>query len=297
MIGIDKIVSIGHLPSFQVENVWEILENITEDSELIAPEYKSYIPASSLRRYSPILRFSLTAALSIQQSLGDIKFDAISIGTGLGCLVDTEKFLQQVLTTKSTTLSPTSFIHSTHNTIGGAISMALQHRGYNMTHTQKYLSFEWALLDGMMKIKEGNKNVLIGGADEYIPLLQKVRSTLIESDSPLSSGATFLNLQESSDVYIKDLSISYQNNEQDLKLFLQVNEISEEEIDLILYAKNCPIHLNKQSFLPYTGIHQCSVGFAYHMAVDAIRHQGKKMILVINDQSAKATSFGLIVEG
>ncbi len=295
MIGIEHIESIGHQASFKVENVWSALEPLQTESLFIAPEYKNYIPTGSLRRFSHILRFSMTAALAIQEAIGQKPFDAISIGTGLGCLVDTEKFLQQVVNSKGETLSPTSFIQSTHNTIGGAISMALKNHSYNMTHTQKYLSFEWALLDAMMKMNEGAQNVLVGGSDENIPFLAKLQPDLIKTDFPLTSGTTFLNLVPESDVYLKDLTISYGDKNQALNAFLENNNLTQKDIDLVLYANNGLPGIESIQFLSYTGNHQCNVGFAFHLAVDAIRFQGNKTILIINDQQKVGTSFSLVV--
>jgi 3-oxoacyl-[acyl-carrier-protein] synthase II len=68
---------------------------------------------------------------------------------------------------RSHLLNPTPFINSTHNTIAGAISLAIKCHGYNATFTHRGFSFESALIDAMM-IAEDNPgaNILAGSFDE-----------------------------------------------------------------------------------------------------------------------------------
>jgi 3-oxoacyl-[acyl-carrier-protein] synthase II len=64
-------------------------------------------------------------------------------------------------------LNPTSFIQSTHNTVGAQIALLVKCYGYNNTFAHRGFSFENALLDGIMLLKDKEvKNVLVGVADE-----------------------------------------------------------------------------------------------------------------------------------
>lgn len=93
--------------------------------------------------------------------------DAIITGTGMGCQVDTEKFLNSMIENNEGLLAPTSFIQSTHNTVGGAIALSKQNHNYNLTYVHRTFSFESALMDSILTINEGRaKNVLLGGFDE-----------------------------------------------------------------------------------------------------------------------------------
>ena len=94
------------------------------------------------------------------------KIGGIITATGLGCLVDTEKFLNNLLDNEERMLNPTPFIQSTFNTIGAQIALIHQIHAYNMTYVHRGLSFESALLDAMMKIEEGSENILVGAMDE-----------------------------------------------------------------------------------------------------------------------------------
>ena len=70
--------------------------------------------------------------------------------TGLGCLEDTEKFLSSIYTNEEKLLNPTPFIQSTHNTVAGAIALAIKCHGYNATYTHRGFSFESALEDALI---------------------------------------------------------------------------------------------------------------------------------------------------
>src|SRR5690606_23697214 len=94
--------------------------------------------------------------------------DAIITGTGQGCKQDTEKFLEEMLEQEENLLSPTSFIQSTHNTVGGHIALNLKCNSYNVTYTQNSGSLESALIDAQLLFREFPKGikVLAGGVDE-----------------------------------------------------------------------------------------------------------------------------------
>jgi 3-oxoacyl-[acyl-carrier-protein] synthase II len=193
MYYINAISTISHQDSFRNTNLFRDMVVLDSEAELIAPNYKEMISGGALRRLSPILRMGLATSIDCKNQVGS-DFDSIVVGTALGCLKDTEKFLVTFNSFSGEFLPPTSFIQSTHNTIGGQISLALKNHSYNMTHTQNNLSFEVSLLDAMMCVDEGKTNVLVGSADETVPFLEKVQPDLIPSGYPLSSCASFFAL-------------------------------------------------------------------------------------------------------
>lgn len=289
MAVIKSIVSIGHQDSFQKHNLWEEIKALEPDSEIVAPDYKSFIAPASLRRFSPVLRMALTSA-QVCQNETEIPFDSISVGTSLGCLKDTEKFLQTFITTTGDTLSPTAFIQSTHNTIAGAISMALSNHSYNMTHTQNSLSFETALIDGLLCIQEGKNNVLVGAADEAIDFLDLLKPEVIQTDLQFTSGATFLAIQPerpTSGKRIIDCSVNFnnENTEESISTFLTKNNIAISDVELVLFSGGIPdsIGTKQINYEQYTGLYYSSSAFAVHLANDYNLTEGKS-VLIVNHQ-------------
>ena len=147
----------------------ELLLPIADDGWFSAqkPNFSKYFEAKKARRTSKILKMGLVAAYD---ALGDDRtnLQGIIVGTGLGCVGDSGKFLTSLITYNETLLSPTSFIQSTHNTIAGSIALNLKIHQYNLTYSERIFSFEWSLLDALMQINESEDNLrfLVGSADE-----------------------------------------------------------------------------------------------------------------------------------
>lgn len=133
----------------------------------IEPDYKEFIDPKQIRRMSRIIRMGVAAAMECLQEAEIKTPDAIITGTAYGCLEDTNTFLTKMVEFNEELLTPTSFIQSTHNTIGAQISLMLQCNNYNNAFVHRGLSFESALLDGMLLLKEGEADsVLVGAIDE-----------------------------------------------------------------------------------------------------------------------------------
>lgn len=133
----------------------------------IEPDYKDFIDPKQIRRMSRIIRMGVAAAMECLHEAGVKVPDAIVTGTAYGCLEDTNSFLSKMVEFKEELLTPTAFIQSTHNTIGAQIGLLLQCNNYNNAFVHRGFSFESALLDGMMLLKEKDAtNVLVGAIDE-----------------------------------------------------------------------------------------------------------------------------------
>ena len=133
----------------------------------VEPDYKELIDVKLIRRMSRIIRMGVAAAMECLQEAGVAKPDAIITGTAYGCMEDTGLFLTKMVEYKEELLTPTAFIQSTHNTIGAQIGLILQCNNYNNAFVHRGFSFESALLDGIMLLKEKEAaNVLVGAIDE-----------------------------------------------------------------------------------------------------------------------------------
>jgi len=114
---------------------------------------------------SRVVKMGVATALCCVDRAGGVQPNAIITATSLGCLTDTEKFLD-TLTVNELQLNPTPFIQSTFNTAGAQIALMLGNQGYNNTYVHRGFSFESALLDAMMQVGEGATYILAGCFDE-----------------------------------------------------------------------------------------------------------------------------------
>lgn len=160
------------------------------------PDYKTWITdAGQRRRMSRIVKMGVTAGLQCLSNV-DVQPDAIITATGLGCLADTEKFLQSIGAQNEELLSPTPFIQSTFNTIGAQIALLSGNKAYNSTYVHRAFSFESALLDGMMQLQSGDaQNVLVGAVDELTPTVFHIMRRMgAWRKYPAGEGASFFLL-------------------------------------------------------------------------------------------------------
>jgi len=292
--------TISHQNTFEKKGFSASISALNNLSELIQPNYKDYIESSMLRRMSGIIRMSICCALDCIKQSAIKEPEAIIVGTGLGCLFDTENFLNNMLTANDNLISPTSFIQSTHNTIAGQLSILLKNHNYNMTHTQNSLSFERAIQDGMLCLDEGKGSVLVGAADEHTKILDDISKKLDYTGLHLTSGASFFMISKNKNVntnvkiaataaYRGAISIN-----DTITDFFTENEITSDTIDLILYSsidvslkKNLHAFFNETLLLDYQkycGIYFSNSAFAVHLAID-ILEQKKVKFEFITDES------------
>lgn len=148
-------------------------------SQNIAPDYRQFVSVMESRRMGKILKRAIATSQQAVEEAGGNSVDAVVTGTGMGCIESTELFLESLCHEGEQLLKPTHFMQSTHNTIGSAIGTRMGCHGYNVTYTQKELSFDSALYDALLQIRNGSSHrVLVGGHDEltptYFELLSKI---------------------------------------------------------------------------------------------------------------------------
>ena len=142
-------------------------EYVSNILNMIEPDYKNIIDPKQMRRMSRIVRTGLAAAKDCLKEAGTENVDAIITGTAYGCMEDSETFLKKIVEQDEEMLSPTSFIQSTHNTVGAQIALSLKCHNYNNTFVHRGFSFEHALIDSLLLFNEDKAdNILAGSADE-----------------------------------------------------------------------------------------------------------------------------------
>ena len=134
------------------------------------PDFKAYIPPLEARRMGKLLKRAIVTSQQALSGAGIEEPDAIVTGTGLGCIENTEYFLDSLCNEGEQLLKPTYFMQSTHNTIGSQVASRLHCHGYNITYAHKEISFDSALHDAFVQIGLGHiENALVGGHDELTP--------------------------------------------------------------------------------------------------------------------------------
>lgn len=155
-------------PTFEAGYFFDAITSYTQNPvPALDPDYKAFIPALQLRRMNKSMRMAIFAAKLAMQQAGITAVDAVITGSGLGCLRDSERFVEALRTEEGQALNPTPFIQSTHNMAAAALALSLGCKGYNMTYVNNANSFESALLDSMVYLMEHpHETVLLGGVDE-----------------------------------------------------------------------------------------------------------------------------------
>ncbi|ALU25616.1 beta-ketoacyl synthase N-terminal-like domain-containing protein [Myroides odoratimimus] len=218
------------------------------------PSYRDLIPAGMIRRMAKGVKMGIFASHTALEEANIAIPDAVITGTGLGCLIDSEKFLSTMLENNESYLTPTSFIQSTHNTVGGQIALKLQCMGYNFTYVHQNTSFESALLDGILQIQSGElNNALIGGVDEigditmgFFQLAKKINTPeeVFSKGVNYGEGATFLVLdnkqteQSYAEVVDTDICNRIDSVQDFIESFLSRNNLTTAQIDVLVLGSN-----------------------------------------------------------
>ncbi|MBS1772891.1 MAG: beta-ketoacyl synthase chain length factor [Bacteroidetes bacterium] len=211
------------------------------------PDYSGYIAPMQLRRMSKAVRIGIGASKMCMENAGIEKPDAISIGTAMGCLADTELFLTKMVEQNEQMLTPTAFIQSTHNTVSGQIALLAGCYGHNLTFVQRGHSFEHALINAQLYLDEHkDEKMLVGGIDELTENSYKAFKSggVYNDDVVAGEGAAFFiatsKPMNDTAVCIKDIYCFTADNADDAVTqvisFKEQNNIA--NIDLLLSGRD-----------------------------------------------------------
>lgn len=236
----------------------------------IEPDYKQYIDPKQIRRMSHVIKMGVAAAKECLV-LGDTEIPgAIITGTAFGCMEDTVTFLTRIIELNEEMLPPTAFIQSTHNTVAAQIALMLQCHNYNNTFVHKGISFESALFDAMLLLKEQSAdNILVGGIEEMVDTSFKVLTRLgLYKRFPISNlrlfateskgtiggeGAAFFLLSDKPSynnlAELTGIKTVYkpENIAAAIKKFCKENSLEIQDLDLVITGKNGDI-ANDESY-------------------------------------------------
>ena len=290
----------------------------------IDPDFKAFISANEARRMSKVIKRAVATTKAAIADSGIEMPDAIISGTGLGCIEDTEKFLNAMIDNDEKFLQPTFFIQSTHNTISSQIAINLKCHGHNNTFVHGGISFECALTEAMLLLADNKiKTALVGGYDEMTPayfiLLNRVgfwkkdavnSANLNKSNTPGTlagegSVSVMLSSKKNEKTYasIEALELLYQpdNLESSIEAFIARNGKETDDIDLVVLGINGDVEGDKiytttaanlfgskaQAWYKHlSGEYFASTGFGLWFAANCIKHKQVPSYATLNNNSA-----------
>lgn len=132
----------------------------------IEPDYKEYISPATVLRMPLIVKRAVVTSVEALRCAGVIQPDAILSATGLGDTEGLERYLYTLVSRGETLLQPTLFTNYPYSLVAVELAKALGCNAYNNTHSQRSISFESALLEAQMLLKEGRQHVLLSANDE-----------------------------------------------------------------------------------------------------------------------------------
>ncbi len=336
-----KPVYINSVGSVSVQKTFDNSEFLNETTvyndtvaKVIAPDYKQYIPAAQARRMAKGIKMSTVSSQTALKEAGREQVDAIIVGTGLGCIGDSEKFVGDIIDNDEQFLTPTRFIQSSHNTVAGQIALGIGCQGYNFTYVHAAISFESALIDAKMQLENNEaEHILVGGVDEMVKhhvdthrLIGHIKSEATESSKLLESntkgavmgeGSHFFvlsnKMQEST--YAELLSVECYNTlskeELPVKInqFLLENNVTLEAIDLVILGNNGDVDFDSyynelsetyfkntaQAYYKHlSGEFDTASGFAFWLASKVLKTQHVPEVIKLNQLSTQKPNTILI---
>ena len=256
---INGIGLISPQRTFDQEFLAEPLDYVDTSVRCVTPDFTSYINPAQLRRLSRMLRIGLSAAIICLRDAKNENPDGVITSTGYGFLVDTARFLTELLTQQEKQLTPTYFMQSTYNALGGLVALYVKCTGYNTTHVNKGFAFETALWDAMMHLQvDDSLHFLVGSYDEADSVLFAVNSkaghyklepirtlALFESTTTGTlqgegAGFFFISARANEQTWcrIRDIRMMYKPTEAELTAalhnFLRLNAMSVTDIDVVI---------------------------------------------------------------
>jgi len=336
-----KTVYINSVGSVSVQKTFdnsEFLNEITSYNDTVAsvinPDYKAFIPPAQARRMAKGIKMSTVSSKTALQEAGIENVDAIIVGTGLGCIGDSEKFVGDIIDNNEQFLTPTRFIQSSHNTVAGQIALGIGCKGYNFTYVHAAVSFESSLIDAKMQLENDEaKNILVGGVDEMVKhhvdshrLIGHIKSKPVDASKLLASktkgsvmgeGSHFfvLSNKKQDSTYAELVAvecyntISQENLPKKITSFLEENQTSMKAIDLVILGNNGDVDFDQyytdlskgifretpQAYYKHLSAEfDTASGFAFWLGAKILKTQNIPEVVKLNQLKASNTRTILI---
>ena len=132
------------------------------------------------RRWAKLQQMALDC---VQQAISGIDLDlpnqeiGVCLGTGLGMVAETQRFIEAVILSKEAEPIPSAFTNSVHNATSSAVAQKFNFKGLNSATTAKEISFETALKQAWREINaNGISAAIVGSCDEHSAYAEKFLS-------------------------------------------------------------------------------------------------------------------------
>ena len=172
------------------------LADLSRPQDLEIPDNQmvnDLVSPSEARRMTPQMRQIVGAARQALQDAGIDKPDAVVCATQWGCMLQSMRFLQDMLTSGEQELKPTPFIQSTHNTVASLIAILTGNHGYNATYSQGKQSLDCALTDIRCQMALGRiRSALVLEFDEQVEAWDNVLSLIGEKTQNIARAHVYL---------------------------------------------------------------------------------------------------------
>ena len=151
------------------------LELVCSVEQIDDTDVNMYVSSAEGRRMTPQMRRMVAAARCVLKQSGIEQPDAIVCATQWGCMLQSMRFLQDMIHSDEQELKPTPFIQSTHNTVASLIAILTGNHGYNCTYSQGRQSLDCALADIRCQMALGRiRSALVLEFDEQVDVWDAV---------------------------------------------------------------------------------------------------------------------------
>ncbi|MBR6465779.1 MAG: beta-ketoacyl synthase chain length factor [Bacteroidales bacterium] len=270
------------------------------------PDFRPFIPPMVSRRMNSIVKRSIAVSRHVLDKAGIQSPDAIISGTGIGCVGDTEVFLNQMLDNGENMLNPSRFICSTPNTIGSQIAIYLGNRGFNSTHVNDMFAFEGALLESVMLLQKGGaENVLLCAADQMTDgLYGLLDREAFWKGIPVSEGTVgfvLSNCPEGAAAAVDDVVVTRSNPSWEVDRMLRDNSLEWKDIDAVVTSllpgesserfAFVPEGVHMQTYKQYCGQYFTASAFGLLYCGEVLQRMGKSGRILLASCSRGTYSF------
>lgn len=157
-------------------------------------EMNVFVSPAEARRMTPQTRRIVAVAKKALQEAHIEQPDAILCATRYGCIVQSMRFLQDMIASDEQQLKPTPFIQSTHNTVASLIAILTDNHGYNATYSQGKDSLVCAMTDVYTQMTLGLiRNALVLEFDEQDDTWDSVLQLIGEKTCNIARASVLIN--------------------------------------------------------------------------------------------------------